>query len=92
MEPVPPRGTRITSSTCSPTRGADLAPAIVTLTEWGDRWAASDGPSILYIHAVCGGSITQQTTCANCGRVHDAAEVRVRPGPGMPADIAARMG
>ncbi len=73
-------------------KGRDLAPAIVTLTDWGDRWAASDGPPILYVHAVCGGQITQQTICANCGRVHDPAEVHVRPGPGMPADIAARMG
>ena len=73
-------------------KGRDLAPAIVTLTEWGDRWAAADGPPILYVHTVCDGPITQQTTCANCGRVHDPAEVGVRPGPGMPADIAARMG
>jgi DNA-binding HxlR family transcriptional regulator len=73
-------------------KGRELAPAIVSLTEWGDRWAAPEGPPILYVHAVCGGPITQQTTCANCGQVHDLAEVRVRPGPGMPADIAARMG
>jgi hypothetical protein len=73
-------------------KGRELAPAIVSLTEWGDRWAAPDGPPILYVHSVCGGPITQQTTCANCGQVHDPAEVHVRPGPGMPADIAARMG
>ncbi len=72
-------------------KGRDLAPAIVALTEWGDRWAAPNGPPILYVHSVCGGAITQQTTCANCGRVHDPAEVTVRPGPGMPPDIAARM-
>ena len=71
--------------------GRDLAPAIVALTEWGDRWAAPDGPPILYVHSVCGGAISQQTTCANCGQVHDPGEVDVRPGPGMPADIAARM-
>lgn len=71
--------------------GRDLAPAIVALTEWGDRWAAPNGPPILYVHSVCGGGISQQITCANCGRVHDPAEVDVRPGPGMPTDIAARM-
>ena len=74
-----------------PTFTADLAPAIVALTEWGDRWAAPDGPPILYVHTVCGGPVTEQTTCAGCGHVHDPAEVGVRPGPGMPADIAARM-
>jgi DNA-binding HxlR family transcriptional regulator len=72
-------------------KGRELAPVIVALTEWGDRWEAPDGPPVLYTHAVCGGPITQQTTCANCGRVHDFTEVRARPGPGMPADKAARM-
>jgi DNA-binding HxlR family transcriptional regulator len=71
-------------------KGRDLAPAIVALTEWGDRWAAPNGPPIVYVHAVCGGAISEQTTCANCGQVHDPAEVDVRPGPGMPSDIAAR--
>jgi DNA-binding HxlR family transcriptional regulator len=73
-------------------KGRDLAPSIVTLTEWGDRWAAPNGPPILYVHTVCDNPITQQTICSKCGRVHDPAEVNVRPGPGMPADIAARMG
>jgi DNA-binding HxlR family transcriptional regulator len=72
-------------------RGRDLAPIIVALTEWGDRWAAPDGPPVLYAHSVCGGRITQQTTCADCGQVHDPAEVQARPGPGMPAELAARM-
>jgi DNA-binding HxlR family transcriptional regulator len=73
-------------------KGRDLAPVIVALTEWGDRWAAPDGPPILYSHSVCGSPITQQTTCANCGKVSDPAEVRARPGPGMPASVPARMG
>jgi DNA-binding HxlR family transcriptional regulator len=73
-------------------KGRELAPVIVALTEWGDRWAAPAGPPILYAHSVCGDPITVQTTCATCGQVHDPAEVHVRPGPGMPADIAARMG
>jgi DNA-binding HxlR family transcriptional regulator len=72
-------------------KGRELALVIVALTEWGDRWAAPDGPPVLYTHSVCGGPITQRTTCGNCGEVHDSAEVRARPGPGMPADIAARM-
>ena len=72
-------------------KGRDLAPTIVSLTEWGDRWAAPGGPPILYLHAVCGSPISQQTVCAHCGQVHDPAEIAVRPGPGMPAEIAARM-
>ncbi len=72
-------------------KGRELAAVIVALTEWGDRWAAPDGPPVLYTHSVCGAPISQQTTCANCGQVHDPKEVHARPGPGMPADIAARM-
>jgi DNA-binding HxlR family transcriptional regulator len=73
-------------------KGRDLTTVIVALTEWGDRWAAPAGPPILYVHSVCGEPITQQTTCATCGQVHNLAQVTVRPGPGMPPDIAARMG
>ena len=56
-------------------KGHELAPIIVALTEWGDRWAAPDGPPILYIHSTCGGPITLQTSCANCGLVHDPSEI-----------------
>jgi len=72
-------------------KGRELTSVIVALTAWGDRWAAPDGPPVLYVHSVCGGPISQQTTCANCGQVHHPEEVGVRPGPGMPIEIAARM-
>ena len=64
-------------------KGRDLAAVVVALTEWGDRWLAPDGPPGLYTHSPCGGQITLVTTCANCGRVHDPAEIKVRPGPGI---------
>src|SRR5947209_703403 len=35
-------------------KGADLAAALIALTEWGDRWVAPNGPPILYTHADCG--------------------------------------
>ena len=72
-------------------KGRELAGVIIALTEWGDRWAAPDGPPILYTHTTCDGPITHQLRCANCGEVHDASEVYVRPGPGMPPEIAAGM-
>jgi DNA-binding HxlR family transcriptional regulator len=67
-------------------KGRDLAPALIALTEWGDRWAAPDGPPILYSHTVCGSAISPQVVCATCGRVDDPGEVQARPGPGMPAE------
>jgi len=67
-------------------KGRDLAPALVALTSWGDRWAAPDGPPILFHHSVCGSDVTHQVVCATCGPVDDPADVQVRPGPGMPAE------
>jgi DNA-binding HxlR family transcriptional regulator len=72
-------------------KGRDLAGVVTALTEWGDRWAAPDGPPILYTHTTCEGPIGNRVNCANCGEVHDASEIYVRPGPGMPDEIAARM-
>jgi DNA-binding HxlR family transcriptional regulator len=72
-------------------KGRELAPVIVALTEWGDRWAAPDGRPVLYTHAPCGGEISQHISCAACGQVQDLSEIQVRPGPGMPADRAALM-
>jgi DNA-binding HxlR family transcriptional regulator len=71
-------------------KGRDLAPVILALTDWGDRWLAQDGRPVLYFHTVCGGDISLQSVCARCGQVHDPAEVLARPGPGMPPDRAAR--
>ena len=64
-------------------KGRDLAPALIALTEWGDRWSAPDGPPILYSHTVCGSGVSHEVVCATCGRVNDPAEVQARPGPGM---------
>ena len=72
-------------------KGRDLAPALIALTEWGDRWAAPDGPPILYRHSACGSPVTRVVVCSTCGRVDDPAEVAAFAGPGMPADRVERM-
>ena len=73
-------------------KGRDLAPALIALTAWGDRWAAPDGPPIRYAHEECGGAVTQEVVCDRCGRLDGDAPVVARPGPGMRADRAAAMG
>jgi len=70
-------------------KGRDLAPALIALTQWGDRWAAPDGPPILYRHDTCGDAVTQAGVCAAGGPV-DADEVRRQPGPGMPPEYLAQ--
>ncbi len=48
-------------------RGLDLKPAIIALTEWGDRWAAPEGPPIVYEHEGCGGHVKSELRCEGCG-------------------------
>ncbi|KAB2349108.1 winged helix-turn-helix transcriptional regulator [Actinomadura rudentiformis] len=67
-------------------KGRALAPALVALSEWGDRWATEGEPPILYTHSVCGTGVSQRTVCAHCGQVDDAAEIQAVIGPGMPAE------
>src|SRR3954451_2285275 len=45
-------------------KGRDFAPALIALTQWGDRWAAPDGPPVLYRHGTCGGEVTVGVRCA----------------------------
>ncbi|MFI9596680.1 winged helix-turn-helix transcriptional regulator [Nonomuraea sp. NPDC052265] len=71
-------------------KGLDLAPVIIALTQWGDRWAAPpDGPPILYRHTDCGGAIAELTTCGTCGEVTDLAQIHVVHGPGFPEALMA---
>lgn len=72
-------------------KGRDFAPSLIALTEWGDKWAAPDGPPILYRHRACGAPVTHQTLCSRCGQLEDLAAIDAHPGPGMPADRAARI-
>lgn len=71
-------------------KGRDLAPALIALSQWGDRWAAPDGPPMFYSHTVCGSPVHHEVVCDACGRLENAAEVKARPGPGMPAAHLAR--
>ena len=48
------------------TKGLDFKPVIIALTQWGDKWAAPDGPPIAYEHEGCGGRIEQHLHCRSC--------------------------
>jgi DNA-binding HxlR family transcriptional regulator len=47
-------------------KGLDFKPVIVALTAWGDRWAAPDGPPIVYEHEGCGGPVGYGLHCDRC--------------------------
>jgi DNA-binding HxlR family transcriptional regulator len=54
-------------------KGLDFKAVIIALTEWGDRWAAPEGPPIVYEHDRCGGPVSYrlQCRCAGTPRVRD---------------------
>jgi DNA-binding HxlR family transcriptional regulator len=64
-------------------KGRDLAPVIIALTDWGDRWAAPNGRPIIYRHAECGGDVEQQHVCRACGMAIEPDQVAIERGPGM---------
>src|ERR1035437_10370273 len=72
-------------------KGRDLAPALIALTQWGDRGAAPDGPPIRYTHETCGAAVGADITCASCGTLTGLGGVLAHPGPGMPAEHLERM-
>ena len=67
-------------------KGRDFVPALVALTSWGDRWAAPDGPPIVYEHQTCGGQVHLELRCSACGEVPAPDAVKARPGPGSRAE------
>ena len=63
-------------------KGRDLAPVVIALTEWGDRYAAPDGPPIEYRHQGCGGKVTSMLTCPRCGQRVPVGAIEAKPGAG----------
>jgi len=66
-----------------PTRKAvDASPVLVALLQWGDTYAAPDGPPRVLVHARCGHDATPALHCAHCEQEIGPGELRVRPGEG----------
>jgi DNA-binding HxlR family transcriptional regulator len=64
-------------------KGLDLYPVLVSLLQWGDRYAVGPaGPPVELRHRDCGEPVHMQLSCA-AGHVLDSArEVTPVPGPG----------
>jgi DNA-binding HxlR family transcriptional regulator len=59
-------------------KGLDFKPVIIALTEWGDHWAAPDGPPIVYEHEGCGGRVRHRLYCKTCAERPRAQDVTAR--------------
>lgn len=66
--------------------GRDFFPVLAAIVRWGDCWLdGGDGAPLLLRHHGCGHETRAVVACAHCGGELSAGEVRVEPGPGMPA-------
>jgi DNA-binding HxlR family transcriptional regulator len=64
-------------------KGLDLWPTIVSLMQWGDRYATpAGGPAVLIEHKGCGGRLDAHRICTRCGEPVEVREAAAKAGPG----------
>jgi DNA-binding HxlR family transcriptional regulator len=63
-------------------KGRDLWPVITAMRQWGDRYAAPDGPPMELIHKHCGQVSQATVVCSECGEPMGPRDVRAVPGSG----------
>jgi DNA-binding HxlR family transcriptional regulator len=68
-------------------KGRDLWPVLTTMRQWGDKWAAPDGPPLKLIHTGCGKVTTLVPTCSKCGEPMTERDVRPVKGPGAREEL-----
>ena len=64
------------------TKGRDLFNVVTAMRQWGDRWAAPDGPPLRIRHNACGRLVSAVATCSHCGERLEPGGVTAEPGPG----------
>jgi DNA-binding HxlR family transcriptional regulator len=66
-------------------KGRDLAPALLMMMKWGDRYYPNPGgpPRVAVHRGDCGGPVDDQLTCQQCGQVVGFRGVEIEPGPGL---------
>jgi DNA-binding HxlR family transcriptional regulator len=63
-------------------KGRDLWPVLTAMRQWGDAWAAPDGPSLEIVHDQCDQVSQAVLVCSECGEPLDVHEVHAIAGPG----------
>ena len=68
-------------------KGRDLWPVLAAMRQWGDRWAAPEGPPLEVVHRDCGHVTQVEQRCSECGEVLELRGLRAVEGPGaVPTD------
>lgn len=64
-------------------KGRDLWPILISLRQWGDRWATgAAGPPVVLGHTACGELVEARLTCSQCGEQLEPQGVWIELGPG----------
>ena len=63
-------------------KGVDLWPVLTAMRQWGDQYAAPNGPPLVIMHKGCGQVAEAMMVCSACGEPLHAQDVSARPGPG----------
>jgi len=67
-------------------KGRDLWPVLNAMRQWGDDYAAPDGPPVVLTHKSCGQVTRADLVCSVCREPIDARSVRAGAGDGRHAD------
>jgi DNA-binding HxlR family transcriptional regulator len=65
-------------------KGRDLWPVLTTMRQWGDKYAAPEGPPLQVVHNGCGHVSEAVLACSECGESIAGRDVRAVAGPGAP--------
>jgi DNA-binding HxlR family transcriptional regulator len=68
-------------------KGRDLWPVLTTMRQWGDRYAAPDGPPLQVVHNSCGKVADAVMTCSGCREDLTVRDLTAVPGPGDLDDL-----
>ncbi|MFI6986237.1 winged helix-turn-helix transcriptional regulator [Embleya sp. NPDC050154] len=63
-------------------KGRTMWPVLNAMRQWGDQWAAPDGPPLIVTHSACGQPATAVHVCSHCGDPLTSRDLRASAGPG----------
>jgi DNA-binding HxlR family transcriptional regulator len=63
-------------------KGRDLWSVLTAMRQWGDKYAAPNGPPLRTIHKACGQVAEVTAVCSACGEPIGSPDLRAEPGPG----------
>lgn len=74
-------------------KGRDLYPTLIALAQWGDRWMHKDqgGVPVKFVERETGKEITEVAILSHDGRVLDARDLAIVPGPGATEETKERL-